>query len=78
MTGDGNPDAPDLLHEEVAPQQQVVHDQGADGEKQLGSKGLAQVCRCILCLREGYWRPAEADVEETEAALVQDIRGDTP
>ncbi|SNX71126.1 TRAP-type mannitol/chloroaromatic compound transport system permease small subunit [Cereibacter ovatus] len=41
-------------------------------------QGLAQVCRCILCLREGYWRPAEADVEETEAALVQDIRGDTP
>jgi TRAP-type mannitol/chloroaromatic compound transport system permease small subunit len=34
-------------------------------------QGFAQVCRCILCLREGYWRQAEEDVEETEALLMQ-------
>jgi len=34
-------------------------------------QGLAQVFRCILCLREGYWREAEEDVEETEAILIK-------
>lgn len=34
-------------------------------------QGLAQVCRCILCLREGYWRRPEEDVEETEALLLK-------
>ncbi len=33
-------------------------------------QGLAQVCRCILCIREGQWRRAEADVQETEDALL--------
>jgi len=32
-------------------------------------QGVAQVFRCILCIREGYWRRAEEDVEETEVAL---------
>ena len=30
-------------------------------------QGIAQVCRCILCIREGAWPPMAADVEETEA-----------
>jgi len=29
------------------------------------------VCRCILCMREGYWRRPEEDVEETEALLMK-------
>lgn len=36
-------------------------------------QGIAQVFRCILCIREGYWRRAEEDVVETEVALT---RGD--
>ncbi|ADZ69026.1 TRAP transporter small permease subunit [Polymorphum gilvum] len=40
-------------------------------------QGLAQVCRCILCLREGRWRAAAHDVEETEAVLIQQ-HGDLP
>ncbi len=34
-------------------------------------QGMAQVCRCILCIREGYWRVAESDVEETEEILTK-------
>ncbi len=34
-------------------------------------QGIAQVCRCILCMREGYWRVAEADVQETEEILIK-------
>ena len=34
-------------------------------------QGLAQVFRCILCLREGRWRSAEEDVEETETLLMK-------
>lgn len=34
-------------------------------------QGGAQVMRCILCMREGYWREAEEDVEETEALLMK-------
>ena len=29
-------------------------------------QGIAQVFRCILCLRQGYWPPKAADVEEME------------
>lgn len=32
-------------------------------------QGVAQVFRCILCIREGYWRRAEEDVVETDVAL---------
>ena len=32
-------------------------------------QGIAQVFRCILCIREGYWRRAEEDVVETEISL---------
>ncbi len=34
-------------------------------------QGIAQVCRCILCIREGYWRHAEADVQETDEILIK-------
>lgn len=34
-------------------------------------QGLAQICRCIMCMREGYWRAAEEDVEETEAIALK-------
>jgi TRAP-type mannitol/chloroaromatic compound transport system permease small subunit len=34
-------------------------------------QGIAQVFRCILCIREGYWRRAEEDVVETEVALAK-------
>ena len=34
-------------------------------------QGIAQVMRCILCIREGYWRNAEDDVEETEELLIK-------
>jgi len=33
-------------------------------------QGVAQVFRCILCLRDGRWLAAEADVEETETILM--------
>jgi TRAP-type mannitol/chloroaromatic compound transport system permease small subunit len=32
-------------------------------------QGIAQVFRCILCLRQGYWPPKAADVEEMEKVL---------
>ncbi|MEW5963502.1 MAG: TRAP transporter small permease subunit [Pseudomonadota bacterium] len=32
-------------------------------------QGLAQVARCILCIREGAWPGRIADVEETETVL---------
>lgn len=33
-------------------------------------QGIAQIFRCILCIREGYWRTAEEDVVETEDLLM--------
>lgn len=35
-------------------------------------QGMAQVCRCIMCMREGYWRRAAEDVEETEERLLKE------
>ncbi|MFN4158744.1 MAG: TRAP transporter small permease subunit [Gemmobacter sp.] len=34
-------------------------------------QGIAQVFRCVLCIREGRWMTAEVDVEETEAVLMK-------
>jgi TRAP-type mannitol/chloroaromatic compound transport system permease small subunit len=34
-------------------------------------QGIAQVCRCILCIRQGYWPPLADDVEETEELLIK-------
>lgn len=35
-------------------------------------QGIAQVFRCIHCIRNGYWLEAEEDVEETEARLLRE------
>jgi TRAP-type mannitol/chloroaromatic compound transport system permease small subunit len=34
-------------------------------------QGVAQVFRCIICMRQGYWPPIEGDVEETEELLIK-------
>lgn len=34
-------------------------------------QGIAQVFRCLICIRQGYWPPLPQDVEETETILVQ-------
>jgi len=34
-------------------------------------QGIAEVFRCILCIRQGYWPPIEHDVEETEELLMK-------
>jgi TRAP-type mannitol/chloroaromatic compound transport system permease small subunit len=34
-------------------------------------QGIAQVFRCIVCLREGAWPPPPRDVEELEKVLLQ-------
>lgn len=34
-------------------------------------QGLAQVFRCILCIKSGSWLEAEDDVEETEELLIK-------
>ena len=35
-------------------------------------QGMAQVCRCIVCLRTGEWPAHLEDVEEMEVALLQE------
>ncbi|MFQ5764488.1 MAG: TRAP transporter small permease subunit [Rhodospirillales bacterium] len=35
-------------------------------------QGVAQVCRCIVCLRTGEWPAHLEDVEEMEVALLQE------
>jgi TRAP-type mannitol/chloroaromatic compound transport system permease small subunit len=34
-------------------------------------QGIAQVVRCIICLRDGYWLAPEEDVRETEELLLE-------
>ncbi|QYK40479.1 MAG: TRAP transporter small permease subunit [Paracoccaceae bacterium] len=34
-------------------------------------QGIAQVFRCILCMRENRWMVADEDVEETETILIK-------
>jgi len=34
-------------------------------------QGIAQIFRCILCIREGYWRVADEDVVETDQLLIK-------
>lgn len=33
-------------------------------------QGIAQMMRCIKCMRDGYWTAARDDVEETEVKLI--------
>lgn len=35
-------------------------------------QGIAQLFRCVICMRTGDWIEAEADVEETENILIQE------
>ncbi len=34
-------------------------------------QGIAEVCRCIQCIRTGVWMRPEDDVRETEEALIE-------
>ncbi len=34
-------------------------------------QGIAEVCRCIVCIRQGSWPERQKDVEETEDALIK-------
>ncbi len=35
-------------------------------------QGVAQVMRCILCIRDGYWTRASDEIEETEDRLIHE------
>jgi TRAP-type mannitol/chloroaromatic compound transport system permease small subunit len=35
-------------------------------------QGIAQVCRCILCIRHNEWPPSISDVEELEDKLIRE------
>jgi len=37
----------------------------------LALQGLAEVLRCVLCLRDGHWPPRLHDVEELEKQLLE-------
>ncbi|SCY62813.1 TRAP transporter small permease subunit [Paracoccus tibetensis] len=41
-------------------------------------QGLAQVFRCIICIRTGSWPPLSWDVEETETILMQKATEEQP
>ena len=42
-------------------------------------QGIAQVCRCLIALREGAWPPAAQDVEETEVlAMARSAKAASP
>ena len=38
----------------------------------LALQGIAEVLRCVVCLREGRWAPRLHDVEELEEALIHE------
>jgi len=35
-------------------------------------QGIAQVCRCLICIRTGQWLPHTEDVEELERVLIKE------
>ena len=35
-------------------------------------QGIARVCRCIICMREGEWPPLPTDVEELDKMLIEE------
>lgn len=41
-------------------------------------QGVAQVFRCIICIREGSWPPLSWDVEETETLLMKKATEEQP
>ncbi|RFC66397.1 TRAP transporter permease DctQ [Fulvimarina endophytica] len=43
-------------------------------------QGLAEMCRAIQCIRDGYWTRPEEDVQETEDAILNEaskVEGDS-
>jgi TRAP-type mannitol/chloroaromatic compound transport system permease small subunit len=36
-------------------------------------QGIAQVLRCIACIRDGYWVEPEEDIQETEDLLLKKV-----
>jgi len=36
--------------------------------------GSAEVCRCLICIREGKWPPRDTDVKELEEILIEQYR----
>lgn len=43
----------------------------------IALQGLAEVLRCVVCLREGNWPPRLHDVEELETQILQQHAGKT-
>jgi len=41
------------------------------GASLLALQGVAEVCRCLMCLRDGKWPPRLHDVEELENQLIE-------
>jgi TRAP-type mannitol/chloroaromatic compound transport system permease small subunit len=41
------------------------------GAALLALQGLAEVLRCVMCIRSNRWAPRLHDVEELEDALIQ-------
>lgn len=41
-------------------------------------QGLAEVFRCIICIRQGYWMATDDDVEETEDLLLKQAAQNQP
>lgn len=37
----------------------------------LTIQGVAQMMRCVLCMRDGYWLLPEADVRETDEVMIE-------
>ncbi len=35
-------------------------------------QGFAEICRCVICMREGVWPQRLHDVEETESIILQE------
>jgi TRAP-type mannitol/chloroaromatic compound transport system permease small subunit len=35
-------------------------------------QGIARVCRCIICMRQGFWPPLPTDVEELDKMLLHE------
>ncbi len=35
-------------------------------------QGIAEVCRCIVCIRDGYWPPREKEVQDIEEIFIEE------
>jgi len=48
------------------------------GAALLAVQGVAEVCRCLICLRDGRWPPRLHDVEELEQQLIEKYHHEHP